>query len=47
VVAFACFIVSIALLGLSSVMRHHDLWRAWSEREALRDEDAAGENASW
>ena len=45
-VAFACFIVSIALLGLSSVLRQHELWRAWSDRQRLNDEKADEETAS-
>ncbi|MEU5529425.1 hypothetical protein ABZ744_21070 [Micromonospora chersina] len=39
-VAFACFIVSVALLGLSSVLRQHELWRVWSDRQRLNDEKA-------
>ncbi|SCG55533.1 hypothetical protein [Micromonospora inositola] len=43
-VAFACFIVCVALLGLSSVLQEHERWRADLERQRL-SEQAAGDNA--
>ncbi|WP_446216491.1 hypothetical protein [Micromonospora sp. IBHARD004] len=45
-VAFACFIVFVALLGLSSILRQHELWRGWSERQRLNEKKADEENAS-
>ncbi|MGC1209986.1 MAG: hypothetical protein WA890_01800 [Micromonospora sp.] len=40
VVTLACFIVFVALLGLGSVLREHERWREWSERQRLSDETA-------
>lgn len=45
-VAFACFVVFVALLGLSSVLRQHELWRAWSDGQRSTDEKADEEIAS-
>jgi hypothetical protein len=38
-VAFACFIVAVALLGLSSVLRQHERWREWHRRQRLTDHE--------
>lgn len=43
-VAFACFIVCLAMLGLSSVLQEHERWRVDLKRQRLREQDE-GENA--
>ncbi|MFG3604310.1 hypothetical protein [Micromonospora chersina] len=43
-VAFACFIVSLALLGLSSVLQEHERWHVDLKGQRLR-EQAEGKNA--
>ncbi|RZU72251.1 hypothetical protein EV384_0604 [Micromonospora kangleipakensis] len=43
-VAFACFIVCVALLGLGSVLQEHQRWRVDLKRQRL-SEQAEGDNA--
>ncbi|MFR9777251.1 hypothetical protein ACL02O_14490 [Micromonospora sp. MS34] len=43
-VAFACFIVCLALLGVSSVLQEHERWRVDLKRQRLR-EQAEAENS--
>ncbi|MGN9808977.1 hypothetical protein ACTMSW_06420 [Micromonospora sp. BQ11] len=38
-VAFACFLVCLALLGLSSVLQEHEQWRANLVRQRPREQD--------
>ncbi|MGC1215069.1 MAG: hypothetical protein WA890_27895 [Micromonospora sp.] len=40
-VAFACFIVCLALLGVSSVLQEHERWRVDLKRQQLREQAEA------